>query len=368
MDDGFAILAGKRVGLICNQTSMSGYGLHTRVALQRDPRVQLTALYAPEHGIDGKLRAGVKFASTRDSVTGLPVYSLYGDTRKPTPTMLSGIDVLLFDLQDIGSRSYTYISTMIRAQEACAEQGKAFVVLDRPNPLGGLRVEGPPLDMRWVSFVGQVPVPYVHGMTAGEIARMAQARGWISGRAQLTVVPTRGWRREMLWEDTGLRWYPTSPNIPYPSSPRYYVATGILGGAAGVDIGIGTDAPFQYAGGIGVDGHELARRMAGWNFSGVRMVPYRRNSFGGVRLEIAPRAAADLCALDIVLLAEINRMRGGAVLSGMSGDKLDIFHKVYGSDRLYRDLRRGVPAGTLIASWRPSVEAFRQDRQAFLMY
>ena len=165
---GFDLLRGKRVGLITNHTSLTGRGEQTRRALQRALGGSLTALYAPEHGIDGSIKAGVHVSTRRDSVTGLTVYSLYGPTRKPTPAMLASIDVLVFDLQDIGCRSYTYISTMIVSMEAAAENGKLFVVLDRPNPMGGWRVEGPPLEPQWKSFVGQVPVPYVHGMTAGE--------------------------------------------------------------------------------------------------------------------------------------------------------------------------------------------------------
>jgi uncharacterized protein YbbC (DUF1343 family) len=282
--------------------------------------------------------------------------------------MLAPIDVLVFDLQDIGCRSYTYISTMIVAMEAAAENGKQFVVLDRPNPLGGWRVEGPPLEEKWKSFVGQVPVPYVHGMTAGEIAMMACSRGWVSRAPRLDVVKMQGWQRGMTWQDTGLRWHPTSPNIPHSISPFYYVTTGILGGAAAVDIGIGTEEPFGYAGGSGVNPNALLAYCQRLNTPGVTFSPYSKNGFGGVRIHMSPRNTTDLTALDVLLLAEINRLSGGKVVSRMSGSKLNLFNKVYGSESLYSDLRRGVPATSIIARWQGWNQSFRSQRQRFLLY
>jgi uncharacterized protein YbbC (DUF1343 family) len=365
---GFDMLRGRRVGLITNHTSMTGRGEMTRVAMKRALGSGLTALYAPEHGIDGTIKAGIHVATRRDDVTGLTVHSLYGPTRKPTPSQLAGVDTLVFDLQDIGSRSYTYISTMAVAMEAAAENGKQFIVLDRPNPLGGRRVEGPPLDPRWKSFVGQVPVPYVHGLTTGELAMMIAGERMISSVPRLRVVRMQGWTRSMIWQDTGLRWYRTSPNIPHASSPAYYVATGILGGAAAVDIGIGTENPFGYAGGRGVNAEAFTAACRRWGFHGVRFTPYQRNGFGGAKLEIDPRSAGDLTSLDIHLLAELNRMTGGRVLSGVTGDKLSLFNKVYGSDSLMRDLKRGVPPSTIAAGWRRSNDAFLSKRQRYLLY
>ena len=365
---GFDLLRGKRVGLITNHTSLTARGERTRTVFQRALGANFTALYAPEHGIDGNIGAGIHVSTRRDSVTGLTVYSLYGPTRKPTPAMLAPIDVLVFDLQDIGCRSYTYISTMIVAMEAAAENGKQFVVLDRPNPLGGWRVEGPPLEAKWKSFVGQVPVPYVHGMTAGEIAMMACARGWVSRAPRLDVVKMQGWQRGMTWHDSGLRWHPTSPNIPHSISPFYYVTTGILGGATSVDIGIGTENPFGYAGGSGINPNALLAYCQRLNTPGVTFSPYSKNGFGGVRIHIHPRNTTDLTALDVLLLAEINRLSGGKVVSRMSGSKLNLFNKVYGSESLYSDLRRGVPATSIIARWQGWNQSFRSQRQRFLLY
>jgi len=364
----FDLLRGKRVGLITNHTSVTGRGEFTRVAMQRALGPMLTALYAPEHGIDGSVGAGIHVSTRRDSVTGLTVYSLYGPTRKPTPQMLAPIDVLVFDLQDIGCRSYTYISTMAVAMEAAAENGKAFVVLDRPNPMGGWRVEGPPLESRWKSFVGQIPVPYVHGMTAGELAMMTASSGWISRVPRLNVAKMQGWSRNMTWQDTGLRWYRTSPNIPHATSPLYYVASGILGGAALVDIGIGTENPFGYAGALGVNPQAMYNACRSFGMSGVSFTPYSKNGFGGVRLSIHPRAQADLTALDVMMLDALNRLSSGRVLGKMSGDKLNLFHKVYGSESLYANLRRGVPASRIVAGWSGFTNSFRSSRQRHLLY
>lgn len=361
------LLRGKRVGLICNQTSMNASGTMTRVAMKR-AGVNLVALYAPEHGIDGTIRAGVHVRSSRDNVTGLPVYSLYGDTRKPTPAMLAPIDTLVYDLQDIGCRSYTYISTMAVAMEACAECGKEFVVLDRPNPLGGIRVEGPPVSPAWKSFVSQINVPYVHGMTTGELAMMINGEGMISRRPNLRVVRMTGWGRGMVWGNTGLRWYRTSPNIPYANSPLYYVATGILGGASGVDVGIGTESPFGYAGGSRVNPGALESYVQHLGMPGVSASPYSKGGFGGVKLSIDPRTPANITALDVHLLAEINRQSGGRVLGRMSGSQLNLFNKVYGSDSLRRDLMRGRSPGSIVSSWSGFENSFRGKRQRYLLY
>ncbi len=369
--DGFGILRGKRVGLITNQTSADGSGTPTRVVLQRGLGGNFTTLYTPEHGLDGREPAGLHVSSRRDPVTGLIAHSLYGSTRKPTAAMLASVDVLLFDLQDIGSRSYTYISTMALAMEAAGEQGKEFVVLDRPNPLGGLRVQGPPLEERWKSFVGQVPVPYVHGMTAGELAKMGNARGWWKARPRLTVVPMRGWSRGMTWRDTGLRWIPTSPNIPRAESALYYAATGILGGLDGVDIGIGTGQPFEFAGGKGLDPNDFTNYLSRLGIPGVRFSPYmssRKPGFGGVAISIDPRGSTDIMALAIILTSEVIRRSGGRPLQATGADTRSLFHKVYGSDSLWRDLVAGRPPGAIIGSWQGYLRGFQQARQPALLY
>ncbi|MDB6139967.1 MAG: hypothetical protein JWO94_3039 [Verrucomicrobiaceae bacterium] len=365
----FDLLRGKRVGLITNHTAYTSRGEMTRVVMKRALGASLTTLYAPEHGIFGTEQAGKKVGDRRDPVTGLPVYSLHGDYRKPQPWMLKNIDVLVFDVQDIGCRSYTYISTMAVSMEAAAEAGKEFVVLDRPNPLGGLRVEGPPLDSRWKSFVGQIPVPYVHGMTTGELALMIAGRGWINHVPRVNVAKMQGWTRGMIWQDTGLRWHPTSPNIPHAMSPAYYVTTGILGSAACADVGIPWSGdPFTYAGASGVNPNAMAAAARSWGFPGVSFSPYQHGGDGGVRISISPRSTANLTALDIYLTAELTRVSHGKVASCLRGDELNLFHKVYGSASLYSDLRRGVSAASIVSSWQGSVNNFRAARQRYLLY
>ena len=365
--NGWDLLRGKRIGLITNQTSATGAGVPTRVAMKR-AGVNLVALYAPEHGIDGTVGAGKAIGNRRDSLTGLPVYSLYGSTRKPTPQMLAGIDMLVFDIQDIGVRSYTYISTMIVSMEACAENGKEFTVLDRPNPLGGVRVEGPPVTSGWKSFVSQVPTPYLHGMTAGELAMMASGDGWVK-RPSLHVVKMQGWNRNMIWQDTGLPWRRTSPNIPNAMSPFYYATTGMLGGSSGGDVGIGTGEPFGYAGAVsGINPQALAASASRWGFPGVTFSPYSSHNGSGVRLGINPRTSSSLTALGVYLLAELNRMKGGSLVGRMHGDQLSLFNKVYGSESLRNDLVRGVPASRIVASWSGYENSFRARRVRYLLY
>ncbi|MGI8605438.1 MAG: exo-beta-N-acetylmuramidase NamZ family protein [Verrucomicrobiales bacterium] len=369
--DGFAPLRGKRVGLICNQTSVDSRGVPTRLILQRALGRDLVALFAPEHGIDGRAPAGRYISTTRDRITGLPVFSLYAATRKPAPWMLRDIDVLVYDLQDIGARSYTYISTMALAMEACGQNGKQFVVLDRPNPLGGQRVQGPPLERRWKSFVGQVPVPYLHGLTTGELAQMINAEGWNERRCRLTVVPMLGWQRWMTWTDTGLRWVPTSPNIPKNISPLFYATTGILGGFDGVDIGIGTSGPFEVAGGRGIDPNFFTEKLRRLNTPGVAFYPYRSSrkaGFAGSRIVIDPHTPTDLLALAVGLVYEVNKDSRGAPLRQTRGDTLTLFHKVYGSDSLYHQLRAGRSPGTIIAGWQRPNQSFRSRRQRYLLY
>ncbi len=363
-EQGFAPLAGKRVGLVTNQTGVNSAGTKTRVVLKKN--VQLVALYSPEHGIDGTVGAGKYVASRRDSATGLVVHSLYGPTRKPTPEMLAGVEVLVYDMQDIGVRSYTYISTMAKCMEACGERGIEFVVLDRPNPLGGQRVEGPGIEEKWRSFVGIFPIPYLHGMTAGELAQMANARGWAGARCKLTVVPMRGWSRNMMWENTGLRWVQTSPNIPRASSVPYYAATSIYGSldGSGFDVGIGTDAPFQMAGLCNCNGPAFTSAVRG---AGIPAAAYARAEAAGARLTLSGTSDVNLAAVNIHLLAAAQRQRTSSIFARYH-DADGIFWKVYGSQSIATQIAKGVSPASIIASWQPITERFKSARQAFLLY
>ncbi len=248
----FDLLRGKRVGLLTHPAGVNRNGVSTILILQSAHNVNLVALYGPEHGIYGKEKASVSIKDSIDEKTGLPVYSLHGKYRKPTPEMLSGIDTLVIDLQDIGSRSYTYKSCMKRSLEACFENDVEVVILDRPNPLGGLKVDGPPLDDQWKSYVGLFPVPYVHGLTMGELARMIVSEPGIleipekfRTKGKLTVVTMDGWKRYMSWPMTGLRWVPTSPNIPDFQAAVGYSMTGLGAQIGGFSHGIGDQYPFR---------------------------------------------------------------------------------------------------------------------------
>ena len=363
---GWDVLRGKRVGLICNQTSLTASGEPTRVAMRRGG-VNLVALFAPEHGIDGTIGAGRSVGTVKDRLTGVTVFSLYGSTRKPTPAMLRGLDVLVFDLQDIGSRSYTYISTMVKGMEAAGEVGIDFIVLDRPNPLGGETVEGPAIEREWISFVGQLPVAYRHGMTAGELARMANDRGWLSSRCRLSVVPMRGWSRGMTWQQTGLRWVRTSPNIPRDISPFYYAAVGIAGNLGGLDLGINTPAAFQRFCSPRLDATGLAAQLRA-AFPGVRAGPISGDGGKpGVALGIDPRADTRIIGINAYLMAAAVRA-DPRVLDKPRRDRDGLLWKVYGSRSIDKSLTSGESPAALVARWEGAAARFRSERASFLMY
>ena len=361
----YAMLRGKRVGLITNQTGINSQGTPTRALLFK--HCNLVALYTPEHGLDGTEKAGRYVKSRRDRLTGVMAYSLYGPTRRPTPDMLRGIDVLVFDIQDIGCRSYTYISTMGRCMEAAGENGILFVVLDRPNPLGGLRVEGPSVEPRWISFVSPFPIPYVHGMTVGELAKMANARGWNSGRCDLTVVPMRGWSRDMTWQGTGLRWVPSSPNIPRGTSPLYYVATGLVGELSGPGTGVGSLKPFESIAAKWLNAANFTRYFNSLNLLGVAFEPFRSGQFEGSRIRIEPKAPANLTGLNIYAMAEMARTNP-RLFRQTKAAKLNLFYKCYGSASIRSQIENGVPPGRIVASWKSYEHQFRSARGHYLLY
>jgi uncharacterized protein YbbC (DUF1343 family) len=359
---GYAILAGKRVGLITNQTGVDSNGTRTRVLLRK--HCNLVALFTPEHGLDGTEKAGRYVKSRRDRLTALIAHSLYGPTRKPTPEMLRGVDVLVFDMQDIGCRGYTYISTMGRCMEAAGENHIPFVVLDRPNPIGGNRIEGPSVERQWISFVGQFPVPYVHGMTVGELAKMVNAKGWMAARCDLTVVPMRGWSRNYTWAQTGLRWIPTSPNIPRGTSPLYYVATGTVGELSGPDCGVGSSAPFESISARFLNAGSFTRYLRSLDMPGVVF----REISQGTSLRIDPNAGANLTALGVYMLAEMNRYARPSLFRRTPRSKLDIFYKVYGSASIRAQIEGGVAPERIVAAWESNVRNFRREREPYLLY
>ena len=271
----FKSLQGKRIGLITNPTGLDNDLRSTVDILHNAPGVKLVALYGPEHGVRGNQHAGDRVDDNSDAVTGLTVYSLYGKTRKATPKMLEDIDALVYDIQDIGSRSFTYISTMGLAMEAAAEQGKEFIVLDRPNPLGGQKVEGSLTEDDCISFVSQFKIPYIYGLTCGELAMMINGERMLEGGKQckLTVIKMKGWKRSMTYEDTGLQWVPSSPHIPQPVSAISYPISGIIGEFSYLNIGVGYTIPFQMFSAPWIEGDKLADRMNALKVPGVMFRP-----------------------------------------------------------------------------------------------
>jgi uncharacterized protein YbbC (DUF1343 family) len=268
--DDFRPLQGRRVGLITNQTGVDRTGISTAERLHRAEGVQLRALFSPEHGLQGKLDA--KVDDTQDALTGLPVYSLYGENRTPTAASLEGLDTLVFDIQDIGARFYTYISTMGNAMRSAAEHQLRFVVLDRPNPINGVEVEGPILDDGSQSFVGFHTLPVRHGMTVGELAAMFNDELQLG--VDLQVIPVESWRREDYFDRTGLLWVNPSPNMRSLAQAVLYPGIGLLE-TTNLSVGRGTDTPFEVIGAPWLDGIPLARALNQSGLAGVRFVPIR---------------------------------------------------------------------------------------------
>lgn len=375
--DGFKLLAGKRVGLITNPTGVTADFRSTVDVLYRAPGVKLVALFGPEHGVRGDIVGGAHVADTRDSVTGLPVYSLYGKTRKATPEMLRGLDVLVYDIQDNGSRSYTFISTMALAMEAAAENKVSVVVLDRPNPLTGNRIEGRPLDLKFKSFVGHLPIPYIYGMTCGELARMINNEGWLPGglKCSLTVVPMRGWRRDMTYEQTGLLWVPASPHIPRADSSLFYAATGIMGELQVINEGVGYPLPFELAGAPWIDAEKFARALNDRKLSGVYFRPlyyepyygtHAKTPCGGVQIYITDPARADLTGIQFHVMDAVRSMYPDVKLFGNKRDGM--FDNVCGTDQIRRMFQAGRPVGEILRHWHGGCGPFLAKRAKYLMY
>jgi len=360
-------LAGKRIGLITHRAAAGVGGWPTATLLALDPRIRVVALFAPEHGLSGTLPAGVRVPSSEGSI---PVYSLYSDTLRPTSGMLAGIDALVFDLQDVGARAYTYISTMALAMQAAAENNKLFVVLDRPNPLGGERVDGPVLDRAFASFIGIYPVPAIHGMTIGELALLFNREFGIG--AKLVVVPMAGWQASMQWDDTGLAWFRPSPMIPSPGVALLHAATGMVEGT-NLSVGAGTSVPFETVTARGVRGDLLAERLNRAGVPGVWFAPQiagpadRRT--GGVRLLITDPRQFLPVTTTVYIMTAIRDLYPGLLQFARSANKERyLFDLVWGTDTIRRALQRGATAESIVASWQYDLEHFAQTRQRYLLY
>jgi uncharacterized protein YbbC (DUF1343 family) len=376
---GFKALKGKRVGLITNPSGVNRNLDTTIDVLRAAPGVQLVALFGPEHGVYGDVPAGDKIASRIDARTGLPVHSLYGATHRPTRQMLQGLDALVYDLQDTGCRSYTFVSTMGVAMDACGEAGVEFIVLDRPNPLGGKRVEGTMVEDKFRSFVSKWDVPYVYGLTCGELARMINGEGWITNRCKLTVVPMKRWRRGMVWRDTGLPWVPSSPHVPHGESPLFQVATGMLGEIGGVSTGIGYTLPFECIAAPGLNSHQTAEMLNGYHLPGVKFQPitykpyyftFTNQVIDGVQLYFTDPARAPLTAINFYALEALKKLADIDLFADAVKRKksFSMFDKVNGTDATRKALQAGTPAAEIVASWKPGEEVFLKKRKKYLLY
>jgi len=362
---GFAPLAGKRIGLITNHSGVDAAGRRTVDLLREAPGVRLVALFTPEHGLRGELDARV--ASGTDTASGLPVYSLYGETLRPTPAMLAGLDALVFDIQDAGARFYTYITTMAYAMEAAAAQGIPFYVLDRPNPLGGEVVQGPLLDPELRSFTGYFALPVRHGMTVGELARLFNAENRIG--ATLEVIKMRGYRRGDWYDQTGRAWLAPSPNLRSLTAAILYPGVGLIEGA-NVSVGRGTPTPFEVLGAPWIDGAALAARLNGRAIAGVRFAAadftptdnrYRQQPCHGVRIQLLDRQALDAPLLGIELAHALHALYPGVF-------QLERTLVSIGSRAVLEAIRAGDDPRRIGDTWQEPLARFRSLREKYLLY
>ena len=384
-DGGFKELQGKRVGLVTNPSGVDRHLRSTVDILFNAPGVNLVALYGPEHGVRGDVYAGGHVTDTKDEATGLPVYSLYGPTRKPTPQMLEGIDVMVYDIQDVGARSYTFISTLGLVMEACAAKGIEVVVLDRPNPLGGNKIEGCYVEQPFNSFVSQYRIPYVYGLTVGELAIMINEEGLNRGqkgdqtpvRCKLTVVPMEGWERDMLYEDTGLPWVLPSPNIPFKETPLYYAAAGICGELYGfMDIGVGYTLPFQTFGATWLDPEKLKARLESYGLPGVsfRTIWYKPIAGSrkgelvkGLQFFFTDYDKARVTETQFYVMQAVAELypdkKAFEIISGYG-----LFDKVCGTDYVRKEFSKRYKVADIVDYWRKDEASFRELSRQYHIY
>ncbi|MBO6536071.1 MAG: DUF1343 domain-containing protein [Balneolaceae bacterium] len=379
VENNFELLQGKRVGLITNATGVNANLVSTIDLIDQAEGVELAALYGPEHGVRGEYAAGDKVKTYVDERTGVTVFSLYGDTRKPNAEMLEGIDVLVYDIQDIGVRSYTYISTMGLAMEAAAEHDIDFVVLDRPNPLGGYKIEGNIVEEGYISFVSQFPVPYIYGLTPGEIAKMINDEGWLEGgqKVKLDVVGMEGWSRNMTFDETGLPWVPTSPHIPHEYSAYFYVATGIMGELGVFSEGVGYTLPFQVFAAEWIDEAKLAIEMNALNLPGVIFRPtvfkpfygkHQGKELHGVQIHFSDIEEAELMNLQFYFMQVHHKLYPDVDLFAQAENRWSMFDKVNGTDQIRKLFGENYLVSDIEAYLNKDVQTFREKSKAYYLY
>lgn len=363
--EGFAVLKGRHVGLITNHTGLDANGKPTVDLIHSQSEIDLKALFGPEHGIRGEVDAPV--ADGKDAQTGLPVYSLYGERTQPTDNQLAGLDTLVYDIQDIGVRYYTYFSTLGLCLEAAAKHGLRFVVLDRPNPLGGVRIEGPVADADSLSFVAYHTVPIRHGLTMGEMARLLNAEKGLN--ADLHVVSVQGWTRNQLWDETGLTWTNPSPNMRSLIAALLYPGIGVME-FTNLSVGRGTDTPFEVIGAPWLKERKLAAALNASGLPGVRFVPIRYTPRSSV-------FAGESCGGVNILVTDWRRFE--PVLTGVK--IAETLHRIFPNDwkperynrllvnkKAYEALMTGASAEKLVNSWHAELEKFAARRRPYLLY
>ena len=384
--NGFKQLQGKRVGLVTNPSGVNSNLVSTVDILANASGVELVALYGPEHGVRGDIHAGDKVSDDVDPKTGIPVYSLYGKTRKPTPEMLKDIDAIVYDIQDNGCRSFTFISTLGLLMEAAAENGKEVIVLDRPNPLGGHKVEGNIVEHGNFSFVSQFEIPYLYGLTVGELANMLNEEGMVIGekgdkepfKCKLTVVPMEGWKRDMVYSDTKLPWVLPSPHMPQAETSYYYPATGILGELGYMSIGVGYTLPFQMVAAPWIEAAKFADALNALALPGVTFRPINVKPFysvgagehmGGVQIYFTDYEKAHLTSVQFYIMQEIAKMYPDKeVMQNANTGRFRMFDLVTGSNFIREKFTETKQYKDIEAYWNKDVEPFKEKSKKYYLY
>lgn len=377
-DQNFSLLAGKRVGLCTNPTGIDSQLKSTVDIFYEAENVNLVALFAPEHGVRGDVYAGDKVETAIDLRTGVIVYSIFGKTRKPTPEMLQDIDVMVYDIQDIGCRSYTFISTMGMLMQACAENDKELVVLDRPNPLGGEKIEGNLAEDGYISFVSQFKIPYLYAQTCGELATMLNEEGYLGERCRLTVVKMQGWKRDMTWQETGLPWVAASPHVPSAETALFYPITGIFGELGYLNIGVGYTMPFQLMAAPWVNADSLAFALNALNLPGVGFRPITYKPFysshkgelcGGVQIYLTDYSKAHLAEIQFLVVQELMRLYPDKdVFGNCNKDRFSMFDKVCGSNYIRETFSQHYRWDDVRDYWYKDVESYRALSSKYYLY